>query len=184
MSTVSDATTEQLISDLCLVEGKAEIVDGRIVRMSPTGDLPSSASGSIYMSLREYARRKGGRAYPDNAAFLVSLPNRNSFSPDASYYTGPRAGMKFLSQSPDFAAEVRSEGDYGPAAEREMARKRTDYFAAGTKVVWDVDLDGDDVVRVYRASSPESPTVYRRGEVAEAEPAVPGWTMPVDELFE
>lgn len=25
--------------------------------------------------------------------------------------------------------------------------------------------------------------VYRRGEVAEAESAVPSWLMPVDELF-
>jgi hypothetical protein len=49
--------------------------------------------------------------------------------------------------------------------------------------VWDVDLLGDDVVKAYRASDPENPTVYRRGEVAEAEPAVPGWRMAVDDLF-
>ena len=64
-----------------------------------------------------------------------------------------------------------------------MAEKRDDYFAAGTLVVWDVDLQSDDVVRVYRAVAPRTPTVYRRGEVAEAEPAVPGWMMPVDDLF-
>ena len=92
--------------------------------------------------------------------------------------------MKFLSEAPVFAVEVRSEGDYGPAAEREMAAKRADYFAAGTKVVWDVDLLSEDVVRVYRAESPEQPTIYRRGETAEAEPAVPGWTFAVDELFD
>jgi len=40
------------------------------------------------------------------------------------------------------------------------------------------------VVKVYRATEPTSPTVYRRGETAKAEPAVPGWTMPVDALFE
>ena len=34
------------------------------------------------------------------------------------------------------------------------------------------------------ASDPANPTIYRRGEMAEAEPAVPGWTMPVAELFE
>jgi hypothetical protein len=38
-------------------------------------------------------------------------------------------------------------------------------------------------VRVYRASEPDLPTIYRRGEVAEAEPAVPGWTFRVDDLF-
>ena len=38
-------------------------------------------------------------------------------------------------------------------------------------------------VRVYRASDPDKPTIYRRGDIAEAEPAVPGWRMAVDELF-
>jgi Uma2 family endonuclease len=96
---------------------------------------------------------------------------------------GPRTRGKFLQGAPVFAVEVRSEEDYGPAAEREMAAKRRDYFAAGTQVVWDVDVLRSETVNVYRGSEPDQPTVYRRGEVAEAEPAVPGWTMPVDELF-
>ncbi len=65
-----------------------------------------------------------------------------------------------------------------------MAAKRADYFAAGTKVVWDVDLLSDDVVRKYTAESPDKPVVFRRGEQADAEPAVPGWKFPVDELFD
>jgi hypothetical protein len=44
-------------------------------------------------------------------------------------------------------------------------------------------LLSESVVRVYRSTDPARPTVYRRGESAEAEPAVPGWTMPVDDLF-
>ena len=115
--------------------------------------------------------------------FVVDLPNRDSFSPDAAWYIGDIDGMKFLEGAPVFAAEVRSENDYGPAAEREIAEKRADYFAAGTLVVWDVDLLGKDIIKVYRASNQDNPTIYRRGEIAEAEPAVPGWTMPVDDLF-
>ena len=91
--------------------------------------------------------------------------------------------MKFLEGAPVFAVEVRSEEDYGPAAEREMADKRADYFAAGTLVVWDVNLKSAEVVQVYRASNPDQSTKYRRGETAEAEPAVPDWTMPVEDLF-
>jgi Uma2 family endonuclease len=41
----------------------------------------------------------------------------------------------------------------------------------------------EDTVRVYRADRPDQPTNYRRGQIAEAEPAVPGWTLAVDELF-
>jgi Uma2 family endonuclease len=179
MSTKAEAT----IDDLYKVEGKAELVNGEIVLMPPTGGLPNYAAMEITVSLRQYARRvKKGYAVSDNAAFRVNLPRRGSFSPDAAYYVGDIT-MKFFEGAPIFAVEVRSEGDYGPNAERNVAEKRAEYFAAGTLVVWDVDLLSDDVVRVYRASDPDNPQVYRRGEVAEAEPAVPGWTMPVNDLF-
>ena len=180
------AKTSATIEDLYKVPdaGKAELVNGKIVRMPPTGYLPGYASGEIFVSLRDYARRtQGGIATPDNVGFAVDLPHRDSFSPDAAFYTGPPTGMRFLDGAPAFAAEVRSENDYGPDAERAIAQKRADYFRAGTRVVWDVDLLSDEVVRVYRAGHPDEPTIYRRGEVAEAEPAVPGWTMPVDDVF-
>lgn len=62
--------------------------------------------------------------------------------------------------------------------------KRSDYFAAGTGIVWDVDVLRDELIRVYRASAPNAPTAYRRGEIAEAEPALPGFRFAVDELFD
>ena len=175
---------EATIDDLLKVDQKAEIVNGEILIMSPSGSLPGYAGDEIFSSLREYSKqRKYGRAVSDNKAFLVNLPYRKSFSPDAAFYVGMDSGMKFYQGAPVFAVEVRSEGDYGPRAERAMAAKRVDYFAAGTLVVWDVDLLSDDVVRVYRASDPQRATIYRRGQVAEAEPAVRGWIMPVDDLF-
>jgi len=180
MSTKTEATIE----DLYRVAGKAELVNGEIVHMSPTGGTPNYAALEIALSLRAYAKRtKTGHAVGGNAAFKVNLPGRKSFSPDAAFYIG-EITMKFFEGAPVFAVEVRSEGDYGAKAEREMARKRADYFAAGTQVVWDVDLlDEAAVVRVYSANDPEKPRIYRRGETAEAEPAVPGWTMAVDDLF-
>ncbi|HEX7956141.1 MAG TPA: Uma2 family endonuclease [Pyrinomonadaceae bacterium] len=179
MSTKTEATIE----DLYKVEGKAELVNGEIVHMSPTGGRPGYAAQEISHSLRDYARRtRSGYAIGDNVGFRVELPHRKSFCPDAAFYVGELT-MKFLEGAPVFAAEVRSEGDYGPKAEEAMARKRADYFAAGTQVVWDVDLLSETPVRVFRAGDPEGPTLYRRGETAEAEPALPGWTMPVDDLF-
>jgi Uma2 family endonuclease len=164
---------------------KAEIVDGELVPMSPTGALPGLAATAIAASLRAYQRHKGGgHAFGDNVGFLIHLAHRESISPDAAWFTGPVRGLDFPEGAPAFAAEVRSKGDYGPKAEAEMAAKRADYFAAGTLVVWDVDLMSDEVVRAYRADSPLAPTVYRRGAEAEAEPGVPGWHMAVDELFE
>jgi Uma2 family endonuclease len=180
MSTKVEATIE----DLYKVEGKAELVNGEIVEMSPTGGLPHYAAQEIMVALRSYAKRvRTGYAIGDNVGFVVNLPHRKSFCPNAAFYVGPDPGMKFFQGAPVFAVEVRSEGDYGPRAERQMAQKRADYFATGTLVVWDVDLLSDDVVRVYHAKAPERAKIYRRGEIAEAEPAVPDWTMAVDDLF-
>ena len=174
---------EAKIEDLYKVEGKAELVNGEIVHMSPTGGLPHYAAQQITIALSFYQKATGrGVAIGDNTAFVVNLPHRKSFSPDAAFYNG-KLTMKFNDGAPIFAVEVRSDGDYGPRAERQMAAKRADYFAAGTLIVWDVDLLSDDVVRVYRAEEPTTATMYRRGQLAEAEPALPGWTMPVDDLF-
>jgi Uma2 family endonuclease len=176
--------TEATIEDLYKVDGKAELVDGEIVHMSPTGGKPSLAARQIVFSLYEYEKQTGmGYAVTDNAAFRVDLPRRKSFSPDAVFYVGGEPTMKFFEGAPVFAVEVRSAGDYGPKAEEAMARKRADYFAAGTQVVWDVDLLSETPVCVFRANDPENPKLCRRGELAEAEPALSGWTMPVDALF-
>jgi Uma2 family endonuclease len=165
-------------------DGKAELVNGELVVMPSAGDAHGTASLEIAVSLREYGRRtRRGRAFGDAMGFLVRLPHRRSFSPDAAFYTGPPFGAKFIDGAPVFAVEVRSEEDYGPAAERRMAVKRADYFAAGTLVVWDVDVLRDELIRVHRATDPGNPTIYRRGETAEAEPAVPEWAFAVDDLF-
>ena len=182
MSTKNQAT----VDDLYRVpeNGKAEIVNGELVLLSPTGGVPGRAAGEIYVSLRDYERRVGGGyAFPDNVGFIVNLPNRHSFSPGTAFYTGELRGGLFLEGAPVFAVEVRSTDDYGPAAERRMAQKRSDYFAAGTLVVWDVDVLRENLVRVYRASDPQNPTIYRSDEVAEAEPALPGWAMSVDDIM-
>jgi len=179
-----DVKTCATIEDLAKVEGNAELVKGEIVKMPPAGDEPNVAGGHIFVRLYNYVQSTGrGRAYTDGAGFSVHLPHRESLSPDAAYHIGTRTGMDFLQGAPIFAVEVRSKYDYGPAAERTMQEKRDDYFACGTLVVWDVDLLSENVVEVYRASDPNNPTIYRRGDIAEAEPAVPGWQMAVDDLF-
>jgi Uma2 family endonuclease len=179
-------TTElSLFEQLDRAEGKAEIINGAVVILPMSGRKPTRAAEEIHASLRQYVRRvRKGEACADGNDYTVDLPHRQSFRPDASYFVGPDPGMKFFDGAPQFAVEVRSENDYGRTAEREMAAKRADYFAAGTLAVWDVDLLGEEVVRVFRDGDADQPAaVFRRGDTADAEPAVPGWTMPVDDLF-
>ena len=175
------------LADLSRVEGKAELIAGRIVHLMPTGHRPSQVAFRIARSLDDHAGAIGrGVAYTDNMGFVVPelSSGRASFSPDASYYDGqlPSDDMNFVEGPPTFAVEVRSKNDYGNTAESALAAKRADYFEAGTTVVWDVDPI-NELVRKYRADTPDQPTVFVRGQEADAEPAVPGWRMAVDRIF-
>jgi Uma2 family endonuclease len=188
IGTIPLSTTRRAtLDDLAKVDGKAELIDGTIVRQIATGHLPNRVASRICRSLDDHAELTGhGVAFTQNMVFAVAeLPSgRESFSANASFYTGPPPDdpMRFVPGPPTLAVEVRSESDYGETAERSMAAKRADYFRAGTLVVWDVDLLSR-CVRKYRADSPEQPIVFSPGEQAEAEPAVPGWRLPVDRIF-
>lgn len=176
--------TKATLADLYKVPGKAELVEGSIVHFMPTGGDPGYAADEIFVSLRNHAKQSGyGRAVSDNKGFRVDLPHRESFSPDAAFYVGSNPGMRFYEGAPLFAVEVRSENDYGPEAETEMAAKRADYFACGTRVVWDVDLLAEPVIRAYYAGDPSQPKVFTRSQTADAEPVLPGWRFRVDDLF-
>jgi Uma2 family endonuclease len=176
------------LDDLLLVEGKAELIAGRIVKFMPSGFAPSDAAFRIAMSLELFARQtRAGKAVADGIGYALKRPlsnGRQSFCPDASFYIGPppKNRMRFIEGAPALAVEVRSEGDYGESADRRLAAKRADYFEAGTQVVWDVD-PLSRTVAVYRPTSPDQPAVYVSGQTAEAEPALHGWTLPVDEIF-
>jgi Uma2 family endonuclease len=171
------------LDDLYNEPGKAELIGGRIVKYMPTGYKPNRIAGMIFRKLAEFSEVTGkGEAFTDNMGFAISeiSSGRESFCPDGAFYDGklPSNPMRFIEGPPTFAVEVRSEND----DETEMADKRADYFEAGTKVVWDVDPEAE-LVHKYLPSDPSKPISFSRGQMADAEPAVPGWKMDVDSIF-
>jgi Uma2 family endonuclease len=191
MSTSPPATAT--LDDLYAVDGKAELIGGRIVKLMPSGFAPPRAAGNIFIQIELYSRgAKRGIAFGDGAGYALQLPvssGRQSFCPDASYYIGspPKNRTRFIEGVPALAVEVRSEGDYGEVAEERLAAKRADYFEAGTQVVWDVDPLARSVAvyrsTAYQSTAPDQPNVFATGQTAEAEPALPGFKLPVDEIF-
>ncbi len=180
-------TPAATLDDLARITDKAELIDGRIELLMPTGRKPGRVAGRIYRSLDDYATQSGrGEAYPDNVGFAVSplSSGRESFAADASYHLGPFPAdpMRFLEGPPTLAVAVRSENDYTPSAMAALAAKRADYFEAGTRIVWDVDPIVE-CIHVYRAETPDEPTTFRRGQVVDAEPLLPAWRVEVDWIF-
>lgn len=168
--------TRAAAADLHPEDRKAEL---------PKESLPGRAASRIYRSLDAYERAVGGGlAFPGGFVFVVDLPHRRSLSPNAAFWAGELPGRgPHLTGAPLLAVEVRGEDDYGPEAEQALAARRADWFAAGTLVVWDVDVLRAREIRVYRAHHPDLPEVFWRGEWADAKPALPNWSFLVDDLL-
>ena len=62
----------------CVPEnGKAELINGELVRFMPTGSKPSRAAGKIYVSLSTEEEKGGGYAYGDNTGFWSTCQTVN-----------------------------------------------------------------------------------------------------------
>lgn len=167
------------------LEGQIELVDGKMIQLPFHTIGVTHTVGNVLRSLAKYEERADiGEALSSTIVYVVELPHRKSFSPDVSFtVTFPEDPMDFIPGAPVFAAEMRAPDELNAEADAAFASKREDYFAAGTKVVWDVD-PWNETVKAYSATSPEEPIVYRRGMVADAEPALPGWQIAIDDVFE
>jgi Uma2 family endonuclease len=61
-----------------------------------------------------------------------------------------------------------------------MERKLKEYFLAGSRLVWLVDLE-IRIVSVY--TSPDEVTVLREGDTLSGGDVLPGFTLPLKQLF-
>src|SRR4051794_38249738 len=111
------------IDDVLATDGKAELINGRIVEFPMPGYRPYEIALAIALCLREWAKRTGlGHGASDGLDFAVEelASGRESFRPDASYFTQTPAEDPdgAIPGAPAFAVEVRSKSDYGHAAEK------------------------------------------------------------------
>jgi Uma2 family endonuclease len=173
------------LDDLMKVEGKAELIGGRIVLLGMDDRLSNRTAGRILRSLDDFAGKLYyGEAFGGGIVYAVEPPltsNRQSFRPDASFFSSRRSSnsMGPIFGAPDFAVEVREQHECTWEAEVAMAEKRTDYFDAGALAVWDVD----PIAKTIALYTPTSETTFRPGDLAHAEPVLPGWMLDVTALF-
>lgn len=78
--------------------------------------------------------------------------------------------------APDLAVEVLSESN----TPGEMARKRREYFAAGTRLVWQIDSE-TRIAEVF--TSPTGPTVLDSSQTLDGADVLLGFTLPLSQLF-
>lgn len=115
------------------------------------------------------------------ADMLVRLLGGQLRLPDVSYFPWTQIPAGFLAArvgavSPALAVEVLSDSN----TRAEMERKRREYFASGTLLVWIVD-PRTETVAVY--TDPTTHTTLTTTDTLDGGAVLPGFTVPVAELF-
>ena len=154
-----------------------EYIGGRIVqKMSPK--LPHSIiQGEIFSTLNAYARpRKLGRAYTE----LRAVFGGSARTPDVSYYSAERLAGFVLDEEivvpPDIAIEILSPGQ----SVGELRLKLRHSISHGTKLAWLIHSKAE---RVHVIRPGQKSVVFMSGEILTGEPVLPGFTLPVAEVF-
>jgi Uma2 family endonuclease len=163
------------------LEGNWELIDGKLVEVSPSGGDAGWISGEIAFHLKAYVRSRGlGWVFPPETGFILFDDRATVRSPDAAFVrrdrlTRPTKG--FVPLAPDLAVEVLSPTDRTPDA----LAKVTMYLQAGVHLVWLVDPDRSTIT-VFRPDA--TIDILREGDILDGEDVLPGFSVPVAEIFQ
>jgi Uma2 family endonuclease len=161
-----------------------EFVDGEPVPVTPASPMHSSLNGEVYVRLREHVRDRGlhGEVYYD-AGFILGLPRdrERMRAPDVSYVAQSKVDAhpnpeRLFRCVPDLAVEIDLTSGRKPHGQQRIV----DYLEAGVPLVWAID-PRSRTATVYHADG--SARLVRTHEALDGGEVVPGFTLPLSELF-
>lgn len=158
-----------------------ELVRGELVPVSPPGGEHGELATRIAAALYGFAQaRRLGTVYVETGYVLFRDPDTVR-GPDVSFLSRDRAATVrdrrgFVPGAPDVAIEIRSPD----STLAELTAKAQEYLDAGARLVWIVDPPSQSV-HVYQAG--HAPRVLSMGVVLEGREVLPGFTLPLAELF-
>lgn len=161
----------------------SELVRGEVRPVSPAGLPHNRIALNALLALDRHVRAHGlGRCFTDNAGFRLPIPRAEGDtvrSPDVAFVSFARMEdlpTGYAGVAPELVVEVLSPDD----SARELDERLDDYFAAGTRLVWVVDPER----RTVAVHSDAGPTRrLREADALDGADVVPGFTLPVRELF-
>jgi len=162
--------------------GRCELIDGRIVRMNPTGLQHGDIVIALGSALRDFVRKRQlGRVVGGEVGIYTRREPDRIRGADIAFVSRQRLADKpakgFLQVAPELVVEVISPNDRWQG----IRDKLEEYLAIGVQRVWIVEPE-NRVVLVYRSVTEMS----RLGEsdVLSGEGVLENFSLPLSELFE
>ena len=178
-------TADQFYDFCCENDGRYELVQGEVVELSPVNDEHSGIAINIGTAFNIHSRQYGfGQAGVEAGYILLTGPDTVR-GPDVSFRLVPRSGRRqstgFLAGTPDIAVEVVSPSNTAAEIERKVA----EYLAAGSQRVWVVYPATPSASRRVLIHHPGGiATTYTGDDVITDEELLPGFSLPLTEIFE
>lgn len=155
---------------------RMELVDGKIIVMSPSGYESDEVAFRVGAKLFNWVEpRQLGRVAGSSAGFSLA----NTRAPDVTFIRAdrlPRSPRSYATIPPDLMVEVKS-----PTDSVEALRDRIDEFLTQGTVVGILVNPDDRTVEIRRFN--QDPIVLQDSEVLAVPDLLPGWEVPVSELW-
>lgn len=162
--------------------GRCELVERTLVEKPEMGIEEAFLADDLAMILGAFVRKNRlGRVFGSQG--LTRMIGGNIRVPDVGfvdreqYRAWRRNRIPVLNSAPALAVEVLSRSN----SRAEMAQKRREYFASGSRMVWEID-PRRKTVAVY--TSPTKRTMLTEPDTLDGGDVIPGFTLPLTELFE
>jgi Uma2 family endonuclease len=182
MSTTTVITADELLAMPMGMGKRYELVAGELRVMSPAGWRHGRIVSRLNSKLEAFADEQDlGVVFGAETGFRLASNPDTVRAPDVSFIAKkhlpqqePKDG--FWPGAPDLVAEVLSPGD----RTGEVDEKIDAWLSAGSSVVWIVNPKLKTVT-VYRSRSDVQSLAA--GDMLTGELIIPGFSLPIDELF-
>ena len=160
-----------------------ELIEGVVRRMAPASFGPSTLAMQIGAWFVAYvAPRDLGKVSGADGGYVLARDPDTVLAPDVAFVRAdrvppPEARDRFAALAPDLVIEVVSPSDRLKDVNEKVGR----YLAAGVPLVW-VFHPRSSTVTVHRRDRPV--LTLGAGEVLDGEEILPGFQLPIDEVFE
>ena len=163
--------------------GPCELIEGRIVLMSPTGFAHGNYELNFGEHLKRFVKQKNlGRVVVGEVGIYTRRNPDTARAADVAFISNERLAQQtkrsgYLDVAPELVVEILSPDDRW----QEVTQKLREYFAAGVRLVWIAD---PDTKTVYAYRSLTDIQEFAETDTLTCEDILPGFNAPVANLFE
>ena len=160
---------------------RRELVKGELREMPPAGSSHGAYSGSLHVYLGYHVlTQELGRIFSAETGFTIARAPDTVRAPDIAFVSKDRLPdplpYGYLELAPDLVVEVVSPND----TVRKVSDKVDEWLEAGVRLVWVVEFRKRTITE-YRFRKPIR--VLREEDTLEGGDVVPGFSLPVREVF-